>query len=111
MIKLENSSLATLSKRMQEIANMFFTSKKYEDITPKLYDSESGRKQNQYTVFIKKVEDAYARLDPLEQLFINNDYFYQNYPYWWMEVYSRNTYLHYKKKALISFLRTFYYEL
>ena len=110
MAKLEKCSLATLSKRMQEIANMFFTSKKYADITPKLYDVESDTTQNQYTLFVKKVEDAYAKLDPLEQLFINNDFFYQNYPYWWMEVYSKQNYLHFKKKAVIHFLRSFFNE-
>ena len=110
MFKLEKCSLTTLTKRMQEIANMFFTSKKYAEITPKLYDVETDTSQNQYTLFVKKVEEAYAKLDPLEQLFINNDFFYQNYPYWWMEVYSKQNYNQYKKKAIIHFLRSFFHE-
>ncbi len=110
MSKLEKCSLATLTKRMQEIANMFFTSKKFADITPKLYDVETDTSQNQYTLFIQKVHDAYETLDPLEQLFINNDFFYQNYPYWWMETYTKQNYAHYKKKAIIHFLRSFFSE-
>ena len=110
MTKLEKCSLTTLTKRMQEIANMFFTSKKFADITPKLYDIETDTSQNQYTLFVKRVEDTYATLDPLEQLFINNDFFYQNYPYWWMEVYNKKTYLSFKKKAIIHFLRSFFNE-
>ena len=110
MSKLEKCSLATLTKRMQEIANMFFTSKKFADVTPKLYDVETDTSQNQYTLFTKKVEEAYAQLDPLEQLFINNDFFYQNYPYWWMEVYPKRTYIIYKRKAILHFLRCFFNE-
>ena len=110
MSKLEKCSLSTLTKRMQEIANMFFTSKKYADITPKLYDIETDTSQNQYTLFVKKVENAYSQLDPLEQLFINNDFFYQNYPYWWMEVYTKQNYTLYKRKAIIHFLRSFFGE-
>ena len=111
MTKLEKSSLATLSKRMQEIANMFFTSKRIADVAPKFYDVETDTSENQYTVFVKKVEDAYKTLDPLEQLFINNDFFYQNYPNWWMEVYDKRTYSSIKKKAIIHFLRSFFNEI
>ena len=110
MSKLEKCSLASLTKRMQEISNMYFASKKYADITPKLYDVETDSSQNQYTIYVQRVEKAYSSLDPLEQLFINNDFFYQNYPFWWMEVYSKKSYLTFKKKAIVHFLRSFFNE-
>ena len=111
MARLDKSNLSTLSRQMELIAATFFNSKKYQSETEnKLFDIEGGLEENQYTTYISRVEETYRKLNPLEQLFINNDYFYQNYPFWWMEIFSRTTYYRYKKKALIHFLRLFYDE-
>ena len=53
---------------------------------------------------------AYSGLNPIEQLFINNDFFYEDYPDWWKELYSKSQYTRYMKRAIVHFLRLFYDE-
>ena len=108
MKKLEKMSLSELKKVMQTIADTFFASKKYQKQKPRLSDCAITEEESEREVFISKVETSYQKLDPLEQLFINNEFFYEAYPFWWMETFSKNTYYRCKKKAIVSFLRNFY---
>ena len=110
MKKLEKLSLNTLSKRMQMIADTYFAARKYENQVPKMYDAEAGKPINQYTIYIERVEKTYEKLDTLEQIFINNEYFFQNYKDWWRKAYSKKMYNFYLKKTLVRFLGVFFNE-
>ena len=109
-MRLEKENLNSLSKQMELIAKAFFASKEYIHTHMRLNDSGSFDMKHSQTVFIKRVERTYEMLNPLEQLFINNDFFYEDYPLWWKDLYSKSQYQHYKKRTIIHFLRLFYDE-
>lgn len=78
-----------------------------EDIAKKYFEYLKDTKQEGSKTYIQKVKSAYSELDNLEQQFINNDFFYQNYPNWWKKLYPKTTYYRIKKKSMISFLEAF----
>ncbi len=102
--------MEVLNRRMEVIANCFFESKKEIGQTLAMEDPGSKPNMNSHALFIKKVEETFDQLDSLEKLFINNEYFYQDYPYWWEDLYPASTYYRYKKKAVVRFLRLFFNE-
>lgn len=110
MSRLDNMGLTTLDREMQLVANSYFTSKKKKEKEQFLYDVDANVEINDCNLYIKKVESAFNKLEPIEQLFINNDYFFEDYPNWWMQNFSEKTYLKCKKKAIIHFLRLFFDE-
>ena len=110
MSKYSRSTLTTLSKRMQLIAKTYFASRKRTQLEERLFDSNDKHEKNKYDTYTERVENAYKKLDSLERLFINNEFFYQEYAFWWIERFSKNTYYRYKKKAIIHFLVLFYEE-
>ena len=110
MIKLEKFNLITLEKHMEFIATAFFASKRKQCKRVALLDPIGEERISEREAYVEKVEQAYAMLTPLEQIFINNDFFYEDYPLWWTKLYTKNKYLRYKKKAIIHFLRCFYEE-
>ena len=58
-------------------------------------------------IFISRVEKAYSFLaDPLKVI-INNDFFYQDYPWWWKVQYSEKTYLLLKQIAIYQFMEAY----
>ena len=110
MSKYSRSTLTTLSKKMELISKTYFVSKKRIKLKDGLHEKFDKHEKNASDIYIDRVEQAYEQLDPLEQLFINNDFFYQEYPFWWTENFSRSTYFRQKKKAIIHFLVLFYEE-
>lgn len=109
-MRLEKESLNSLIKQMELIAKSFFASKQYAQVCNRLGDKRTNDDKYRQTQLIKKVESTYERLNPIEQLFINNDFFYEEYPMWWKDIYSKGHYLMIKKRAIIHFLRIFYDE-
>lgn len=69
--------------------------------------SEGKPKKNSFSIYIKRVKDAYAKLDHLEQRFINNEFFYQDYPNWWKDKYCKSTFYRIKKQSMKDFLEAF----
>ena len=66
------------------------------------------RKQRERNnAYVLRVETAYEKLDPIDQDFINNDFFYQKYPMWWKDIYSKTTYYRLKRKSMESFKEAF----
>lgn len=57
--------------------------------------------------FIKRVEKAYSKLDNLDQYFINNEFFYEAYPFWWKKIYSKTTYYRLMRKSMTHFKEAF----
>ena len=109
MASIEKTSLKNLMKRMEMIAKVYFLSKT-TGTDCYLNDIKHDQSTNSGKAFISRVEETYLVLGPLEQLIINNDFFYEDYPNWWEELFSKTTYLMLKRKALIHFLKIFYEE-
>lgn len=110
-MRLEKETLNSLSKQMELVAKTYFAAKSYiHTHVTRLNDSGTSDAKHRQTLFIKKVQETYDMLNPIEQLFINNDFFYEEYPNWWKDIYSKNQYQLFKKRAIIHFLRIFYDE-
>lgn len=107
MERLEKTSLKSLINQMELIAKGYFDDRKKRG-TEFLNDSDNLIYINHRERFIKRVENAYLELDPLEQLVINNDFFYEDYPNWWTDLFSKNSYQYLKRRAIIHFLNVFY---
>lgn len=58
-------------------------------------------------LYIKRVKEAYSKLDSLEQKIINNEFFFQDYPDWWRKTYSKTTFYRLKKQSMQDFLEAF----
>ena len=106
----KKTNLAELNAQMESISKAFFESKAQKKKKEFLNDYYDGDDFDTDDILIERVECVYAQLDPLEQEFINNEYFYEDYPYWWTGIYSESSFYRQKKKAVISFLRLFYNE-
>ncbi len=95
------------TEEIEEIAKLyFFAVRKAKELT--LSDSDRGL--TDYERFIDKVQNAFDSLTDIEKEFINNDFFYQAYPNWWMKYYSKSKYYSIKRKSMLSFLEAFEYE-
>ena len=109
-MNLQKESLHSLSKHMALIAKTFFDFKGRKSESFLLSDSKTDDLKHRQNQFIRHVEETYEELNAIEQLFINNDFFYEDYPDWWKRLYTRSQYIHFKKRAIIHFLRIFYDE-
>ena len=109
-MNLQKESLHSLTKHMEIIAKTFFQFKEGRSEPSLLSDSNKSDHKHQPNQFVNRVEETYYELNPIEQLFINNDFFYEDYPNWWKDIYTRTQYLRFKKRAIIHFLRLFYDE-
>ena len=107
-MNLEKSSLRSLTKHMELIAHAFFDFQKDERNNYGLLDIDQFDSKHSQNAFVRKVEETYDELSPVEQLFINNDFFGEEYPDWWRDIYTFSKYKQFKKRAIIHFLRIFY---
>lgn len=60
-----------------------------------------------YQRYIHKIEKVFSLLDSVEQEIINNDFFYQSYPYWWTGIYSKTTYYRLRSNAVRKFVKAY----
>ena len=106
----QKESLKSLSRHMELIAKTFFDFKNERKENTCLADVDQFDSKHSQNSFVHRVEEAFDGLNPIEQLFINNDFFYEDYPDWWMDLYTRTQYTRYMKRSIIHFLRLFYDE-
>lgn len=97
--KLDNKSFNDLEHDIELIAIRYF------DCLEKL--TKNLKHKDAYATFVKRVKEAYDKLDMLEQRMINNEFFYQDYPDWWRNVYSKSTFYRIKKTSMLHFLEAF----
>ncbi len=109
MKRVEKTSLKNLVKQMEVISRLYFSSERIEERNC-LKDINFKRVNNLHDTFVTRVEKTYLKLDPLEQLVINNDFFYEDYPGWWEDIFSQKTYSFLRRKSIIHFLNVFYEE-
>lgn len=87
-----------LKSSVEDIAGHYF------ECLKKLTSSRPGKS---HSLYVKRVKDAYSKLDTLEQNFINNEFFYQDYPDWWKKLYSKTTFYRIKRQSMKDFLEAF----
>ena len=95
-----------LTKRIQEIAKNYFIALRKTQIKGlTLSDSES--EENDYERHVRRVKNAFDSLDALEKTFINNEFFYEDYPDWWNKTFSKTTYYRLRRRSMIRFVEAF----
>lgn len=60
-----------------------------------------------YESYIMRVRLAYNQLDLVDQRIINNDFFYQEYPGWWVKTFSKSTYYRLRSRSIKNFVEAF----
>lgn len=103
-----NSSLyRTLSEQLKQIAFNYFVAKRSLRGHVLGFSSGSDEEMNSYRDYIDRVKRAYETLSDMDKEIVNNDFFYEDYPHWWEEKYSRVAYYRHKRGAMQNFLRAF----
>ncbi len=97
--KLDNKSFSELEHDVEAIAIKYFECLDTLN-KPVKYKEVFAR-------HVKRVKDAYSKLDIVEQKMINNEFFYQDCPNWWRNIYSRSTFYRIKKNSMLHFLEAF----
>lgn len=98
-------------QRVQFIAECFCKTmhslNHHSAINNELILHEVGLSESDKKDYVLRVKKAYGKLDYVNQMFINNEFFFEDKPYWWMKIYSRATFYRLKNKAVESFLGYF----
>ncbi len=90
---------------MRDISKNYFAAKRH--IESKKEFAEEDEEVSIYHSYVERVRTAYQTLEPVEKLIINNEYFFENYPFWWTQLYSKSSFYRYKRNAMKHFLGTF----
>lgn len=99
----------TIKEEIEEIARLYFVA--LEKMKVKNGLSDSGGGSNDYREYISRVRRAYHELDSLERTIINNEFFFEEYPYWWEKLFSRSTFYRLKKRSMLRFKAAFENEM
>lgn len=85
-----------LVKQIEQIAHRYFTflSKKHRHTSNSIY-------------YLNKVLNAYIPLSSIHKLVINNDFFFNDYPYWWTNKFTKEEYNSLKYQSMICFLNNY----
>lgn len=94
-----------LSNKIEEIASTYFLClAKLKHAHHTLAEETSYAYEKQY---IERVNNAYLKLNERNRKIINNEFFFENYPYWWESQYSSSYFSRIKKEAMQQFLQYF----
>lgn len=88
------------------IAEMYFIALKHVESCIR---NDSGH--NGFQSFVMIVNRAYYQLSDEEQEIINNDFFYEAYPYWWKGRYPKSSYYRLRKRSMKKFKEAFENEI
>ena len=102
---MANSNRVQSNKLVSEvkaIADLYFYSleviKKRQQL---LRDSEQD--VDEYISYVVRVRAAFHTLKHVEQIFINNEFFYEAYPDWWRDLYKESAYYRIRKNSMKHF--------
>ena len=104
MSSTSEANLAALSQKMETIAKNYFIARNLLIKRIELSDDNFLL----MIVYIQRVRACYEKLDEKEKQFINNEFFYQNYPNWWKNKITPSTYMRLKAQSIKHFLEVFY---
>ena len=54
--------------------------------------------------YFNLVNESFSKLSFVSQQIINNEFFFNDYPFWWEKYYSKKQFIKLKKKAMNQFL-------
>ena len=103
--KANRDETISLEKSINQIAEKYFLAISRRDEAGMIHDVEEGL--SDYERFVLKVRRAFDKLSQTEKLFINNDFFYQDYPYWWLGKYSKSSYHKIRMRSMLAFKEAF----
>lgn len=109
-MSLVKKSFKELTSMTEEVAERFFAAKRMhysQDLELLAEDELAITSPSDF--YLQKVEEAYECLDEREQNLINNEFFFQNYHYWWIGLYSKTSFYRFKRRAMLKFLEAFYH--
>ncbi len=107
-VRLDEKKIFELTVSIKRVAKMYFFALKRIDMENAL--SDSVRPINDYKLYVKRVRLAFERLSEVEQICINNDFFYEDYPDWWQKTYKRSTYYRLRRRSMINFKEALEHE-
>jgi len=93
-------------RRLQVISKAYLMAKNKKEDDLKICEEDSNN-YNDYSHFVLKVEKVFESMDSVSKEIINNDFFFQSYPFWWVKVYSRTTYYRLKSQAIREFMEVY----
>ena len=104
---LQTKTFKELNTMTEEVAYRFFMAKR---ILAALRKGEMvSENDTPYQIYLQRVECAYCLLDEKEKNLINNEFFFQNYQYWWVGLYSKTVFYRLKKRTMLKFLEGVYH--
>ena len=90
-----------LLDEIKNIAKNYFYA--LEQIKKEKTLNDSEREPNQYEIFVSRVRYAYHTLNVTDQIFINNEFFFEEYPKWWIKNYSPSAFYRQRIKSMKRF--------
>jgi hypothetical protein len=99
-----------LCEETRQVARLYFRALNSVILKDGKYDLNMAIKERRemsddiHRLYTQKIEDAFRKLDVDSQRIINNDFFFNNYKFWWIELYSTSTYYRLKRTAICRFL-------
>lgn len=93
-----------------EVARLYFKALQSANVRSGKYDlnmavySQAYQGEDVHKLYISKIENAFRLLDVDSKRIINNDFFFNNYKFWWLSLYSTATYYRLKRVAMCRFL-------
>ena len=89
------------------IAKNYFIAIRRQNFIQEPELKENKEEEDDFQRHIRRVKNAYNQLDELEKAFINNDFFYQSYPDWWKETFSKTSYYRLRRQSMSRFIKAF----
>lgn len=99
-----------LCSEVREVARLYFKALQSADVRNSKFDLNMAIYAKAYEgddvnkLFINRIENAFRMLDIDSKRIINNDFFFNNYKFWWLSLYSTATYYRLKRVAICHFL-------
>ncbi len=95
----------TLTREMRQIAKSYSEALTFLNTHFSPFNDE--QKTDEYERYVLKVRTAYLKLDGLEQRFINNEFFTNDDPSWWVRFYTRATFYRIRLQSIKHFKEIF----
>ena len=92
------------------MARLYFKALQSANVRSGKYDlnmavySQAYQGEDVHKLYISKIENAFRLLDVDSKRIINNDFFFNNYKFWWLSLYSNAPYYRLKRVAMCRFL-------
>lgn len=106
-----------ISMSKHRINHIILVYKKIKEVSQKYFDSfdkiiityqENSSNNEKEINYILRVEAAFSSLNDEGKLFINSEFFFNNYKGWWKGYYSKSQFFKLKKKYSLEFMRNLF---